>query len=355
MEPAPKKRKYSSVWEYFDLITANKRVGYNGNTSAMLRHHRALHKDSSPGDSSSGEKTDITEAIIAMIVEDCLPFSIVEGSGFKKLVKSCNPSYVLPTRQALKAMVDKKYNENKEKAKATVSASSAERLSQVQSQMGRPTLKLIQEVETRWNSCYNMLQRLYQEREPVAAALAGLSTDISPFSSNQLNIISDSLKVLAPFNDATIELSEEKCVSGSKVIPMLTMLHTALVEEEEIVNMSTPEGITLVECLKKQLKEKLFYLQSQTVLLMSTMLDPRFKKLSFLSPHKAAEAERRLTSECASIIRHTSVAASTSSASASTSASASSPTESSQPQKRGSKLWRRLDESVQKGKTPSHL
>ncbi|KAI9999491.1 hypothetical protein NQD34_018486 [Periophthalmus magnuspinnatus] len=116
------------------------------------------------------------------------------------------------------------------------STTAKERLSQVQSQMGWPTLKLLQEVETGWNSSDNMLQRLFQEREPVAAALVGLSTDISPLSSHQLHIISDSLKVLAPFNDATIELSEEKCVSGSKVIPMLTMLHTAL-EEEQMMSL----------------------------------------------------------------------------------------------------------------------
>lgn len=89
--------------------------------------------------------------------------------------------------------------------------------------MGRPVLKLIQEVETRWNSTFNMLQRLFHERELVGAALAGLNTDIAPLSSRHLNIISDSLKVLALFNDATIVLSEEKRVSGSKVIPMLAM------------------------------------------------------------------------------------------------------------------------------------
>lgn len=47
----------------------------------------------------SGEKSDIMEALIAMVVEDYLPFSIVDGSGFKKFVKSLNPSYVPPTRQ----------------------------------------------------------------------------------------------------------------------------------------------------------------------------------------------------------------------------------------------------------------
>ena len=51
--------------------------------------------------------------------------------------------------------------------------------------MGRPVLKLIQEVDTRWNSTYHMLQRVYDLREPVGAALAGLHTDVAPLSSEQ--------------------------------------------------------------------------------------------------------------------------------------------------------------------------
>jgi len=42
--------------------------------------------------------------------------------------------------------------------------------------MGRPALKMIIEVDTRWNSTYNMLEL----REPVGAALASLKTDITP-------------------------------------------------------------------------------------------------------------------------------------------------------------------------------
>lgn len=49
----------------------------------------------------------------------------------------------------------------------------------MQVHMDLPVLKLIQEVDTRWNSTYLMLQRMYTLREPVGAALAGLRTDRS--------------------------------------------------------------------------------------------------------------------------------------------------------------------------------
>lgn len=39
------------------------------------------------------------EALVNMVIEDSQPFTIVEDSGFRKLVKVLNPNYVLPTRQ----------------------------------------------------------------------------------------------------------------------------------------------------------------------------------------------------------------------------------------------------------------
>lgn len=63
------------------------------------------------------------------------------------------------------------------------STTAKERLTQVQEQMGQ--LALIQEVDTRWNSTYHMLQSIYDLKEPVGAALAGLHTDVAPLLSEQ--------------------------------------------------------------------------------------------------------------------------------------------------------------------------
>lgn len=40
----------------------------------------------------------MAEVLVDMVIEDFQPFSTVEGSGFRKLVKALAPSYVLPTR-----------------------------------------------------------------------------------------------------------------------------------------------------------------------------------------------------------------------------------------------------------------
>ncbi|KAK1874578.1 Zinc finger BED domain containing protein 4 [Dissostichus eleginoides] len=65
-----------------------------------------------------------------------------------------------------------------------------DKLVSVQKQLGRPTLKLLQEVETRWNRTYNMLQRLVDLREPVGAALASLNMEITTLTSAEFTTIS---------------------------------------------------------------------------------------------------------------------------------------------------------------------
>ncbi|KAL1251178.1 hypothetical protein QQF64_018974 [Cirrhinus molitorella] len=86
--------------------------------------------------------------------------------------------------------------------------------------MRKPAVKLINEVETRWNSAFLMLQWLYGERQAVGASLR---TDISPLHPQEFEAIEKVLCVVSPFQQATLELSEEKHVSGSKVIPLMKM------------------------------------------------------------------------------------------------------------------------------------
>lgn len=120
-----------------------------------------------------------------------------------------------------------------------------------------------------------MLQRLYDLREAVGAALAGLHTDIAPLTAQQFRLVAECLQVLSPFNDATVELSEEKRVSGSKVIPLLSMLHSTL-EDEDMGILQIAESKAMIEGLRKQLREKLANLQSMSIMSLATLLDPRF-------------------------------------------------------------------------------
>uniref|UniRef100_H3CCS6 BED-type domain-containing protein n=1 Tax=Tetraodon nigroviridis TaxID=99883 RepID=H3CCS6_TETNG len=116
-----RKRKFSPVWDHFDLITENKvkcRIcsqelsRINRSTSTMLRHYRARHEKEEQVNSpvintGASRKQAIDEAIVNMIIKDCQPLSLVEDEGFKELLQLLEPSYVLPSRQPIKTMINR--------------------------------------------------------------------------------------------------------------------------------------------------------------------------------------------------------------------------------------------------------
>ncbi|XP_056271977.1 zinc finger BED domain-containing protein 4-like [Pseudoliparis swirei] len=207
------------------------------------------------------------------------------------------------------------------------SVSLKEKLTQVQLHLGLANMKLMQEVETRWNSTY-----LMEQREPVGAALAGLQHDVSFLTAEEFNIVGACLSLLSPFFDATVELSAEENVSASKVVPLVKMLEHTL--QEEMTKPAPAAALEMGNQLIRQLREKLYTLQSMSIMSLATLLDPQFKVIGFFSQTKATEAIKRLTSECATIIRSKQSREEIPQASTSHDVTG------------GSKLWHRLDTSV---------
>ncbi|KAL3976200.1 kinesin family member 14 [Sarotherodon galilaeus] len=213
------------------------------------------------------------------------------------------------------------------------STTAKEKLAQVQQQMGRPILKLINEVPTCWNSTYQMLSRLHDEKEAVWVSLASLPTDLTPLTADECDIVREALLVVAPFHQATVELSEERRVSGSKVIPMMKMLYCAL--ERNSLHLHTQAATHLHDQLGRRVTDTASNLESLSVLTLSTLLDPRFKTLGFRSSSKCSEAVNRLKVECAAVIART------------TSEPQPGPSSEQSPVPGKFKnLWQRLDEEV---------
>ncbi|XP_041841820.1 zinc finger BED domain-containing protein 4-like [Melanotaenia boesemani] len=109
------------------------------------------------------------------------------------------------------------------------------------------------------------------------------------------------LRVLSPFDQATRELSEEKRVSGSKVIPLMRMIHIEL--QRQASALTKPAAQELGANLRRRLTESICNMESLSVMTLATLLDPRFKTVGFFSPQRATEAVKRLKSECAAEMR----------------------------------------------------
>ncbi|XP_033998009.1 zinc finger BED domain-containing protein 1-like [Trematomus bernacchii] len=241
-----------------------------------------------------------TEGKVTSIVTDA-------GANMVASVRSLNLRHALCFAHSLNLVVKKSLDATpglqdlRTRARKVVaffktSTTAKEKLREVQEQMNRPVLKLIQEVDTRWNSTYLMLQRLFKERQSVGAALATLKTDVKPLSSEDYETADACLQLLSPFFQATVELSEEKRVSGSKIIPMTKMLMLYLYDT--IGKTSHDTATLLGQNMVSNMQNKFDTTESQTALTLSTLLDPRFKTIGFYNQVQAAASVKRLTAFC---------------------------------------------------------
>jgi hypothetical protein len=82
-------------------------------------------------------------------------------------------------------------------------------------------LKLKMDVPTRWNSTYYMFERVIKIKEPVEAALGMLHNPVPMLTADEWKIVKQINQILKPFEQMSRELSSEKYVSISKVIPMV--------------------------------------------------------------------------------------------------------------------------------------
>lgn len=67
--------------------------------------------------------------------------------------------------------------------------------------------KLIQEVPTRWNSTYYMVERILTTSEALGRTLLKIRKAPHPLSVDELSILTDSVKVLKCFEEATKKIS----------------------------------------------------------------------------------------------------------------------------------------------------
>lgn len=115
-----------------------------------------------------------------------------------------------------------------------------------------------------------MLHRLYEQREPLGAALASHSTAIVPFTADDYWLtINQCLAVLRPFYQATVELSEERRVSAIPVGKKLRHVISA-----ECAQMAPCIGATFTNHLKSDLNEKFSGLEKVNSLSLATILNP---------------------------------------------------------------------------------
>ena len=144
-----------------------------------------------------------------------------------------------------------------------------------------PLRKLQQDIPTRWNSIFEMLQSLLRAREALTLYI---STDGKHYKGPKLfnsdcEKISKYVAVLAIFHQATVLLGGDKYVVCSCVLPLLSSL-----TKHMTVNDDDPGYIArFKEASVNDFNERVANMKSIAVLKIATVLDPRYKNSKCLS------------------------------------------------------------------------
>ncbi|GBP75199.1 Zinc finger BED domain-containing protein 6 [Eumeta japonica] len=80
---------------------------------------------------------------------------------------------------------------------------------EMQKQMNLPVLKLKQDVVTRWNSTYDMLNRVVSRKDAVIATLALVRHELA-LNTTEWQVVEKAIPILKSFYEVTTEISTEK-------------------------------------------------------------------------------------------------------------------------------------------------
>lgn len=143
------------------------------------------------------------------------------------------------------------------------------RLEDVQRELGMPIKRLQQDVVTRWNSTYYMMQSLVEQKRALGAYAADFELPAT-LTANQWGILENMITLLAPFEQLTREINSAEA-SATGVIPTVVALTRLLSRPSDTDRGVQTAKRTLLEALSKRFNG----VQREALYSVATMLDTR--------------------------------------------------------------------------------
>lgn len=156
-----------------------------------------------------------------------------------------------------------------------------------------PEHKLINDVKTRWNSSYMMVERFLEQQVAVLAALTDDrikrqkdATTLENLTSEELRNAEDFVSLMQPMLHATLAISEDSKPTGSLVLPLLEKLLKKYQVNETDSKFEEHVKCAIVGNLRDRYTDEV----QLTFLQEVTALDPRFKhQVSFATWDRLAD------------------------------------------------------------------
>lgn len=166
-----------------------------------------------------------------------------------------------------------------------------QKLKSIQQELNLPNHQLVQDVSTRWNSTYYLMERLLEQKRAGSLYITDHETLLNLMHA-QWELLEQCIKLLKPFEEITkITSSGISCIS--EVIPHAVTLLKYLEKAETAEKV--PNLVTMRSSLQAEL-ERRFSFDDKNKYLVATFLDPRFKT-SFLGLVQAERARQTILLE----------------------------------------------------------
>ena len=153
------------------------------------------------------------------------------------------------------------------------STKATDKLKEIQQNLGLPAHSLKQDEATRWNSSLEMLKSVVEQK----MALAAYATEgsIPVLTTSNLEIADKVITVLSPIEEITKNVSKD-CASISLIIPLVRALTKKLEQSDDDIGVRGMKRAMLLS-----LQRRFTDIEKTNFLVLSTLLDPRFKDRSF--------------------------------------------------------------------------
>lgn len=159
------------------------------------------------------------------------------------------------------------------------STRAAQVLTKKQEALETPQHKLLQDVETRWSSTYDMVRRVMEQQAPVCATLMEMKRmDLLP-TDGEFSLLEEVLRVLKPFKDVTVQMSAEKYVTISAISPLLHHLLNNVLKVEDSESSAVKK---MKQDMASNLSTRYHEPAVAELLNLACFVDPRFKNLPFM-------------------------------------------------------------------------
>nr|XP_020456691.1 zinc finger BED domain-containing protein 4-like [Monopterus albus] len=158
------------------------------------------------------------------------------------------------------------------------------RLEDIQVELNMPSKRLQQDVRTRWNSTYYMIQSLLAQKRVLCAYAAEYDLPAT-LTANQWGLLEKTVTALAPFEELTMEVSS---ASASDVILIVCVLKRALRREDPADEGAKTMKTTLFEAVDRRFSA----VESEPLYSVATLLDPRYKDRFFTSAETSGCGKR---------------------------------------------------------------